>query len=104
MNTHTWNSRDRARELLARCDEEIGDASGAALLQAEFSRVLDSDSAIALLDVGQFCRAFALAATELALGNRGAWTRESVLQLAEMCYHHGDSAEGDALVDMAEGM
>jgi hypothetical protein len=93
--------RERARELLGRCSEEVGDRASAAVLQAEFMRVLDTESAIALLDAGQFCRAFALAAAELARSEPSVWSPERLEQLADMCFHNGDSDEANALLDLA---
>lgn len=101
MTKQPYKLGETARELLLRCDEEIGDAGRAAVLQSEFVRALDAESAITLLDEGQFCRAFALAAAQLAVDEPRLWPRDRLLQLADMCYHNGDSREGDELVEIA---
>ena len=97
-----WDSIGRASDLLKQCQEEVGDPARAAVLRSEFARALDSESAIALLDVGQFCRAFALAAARLAVEESSAWPRERLIQLADMCFHFGDSTEGESLVAVAD--
>jgi hypothetical protein len=97
----TWEPIGRARELLRRCSEEVGDSGRAAVLTSEFVRVLDPTSAMALLDEGQFCRAFAMAATQLARAEPSLWSKAQLTQLADMCFHNGDSGDGDELLDLA---
>lgn len=97
---NAWDPVDRARDLLRQCSEEVGDRGRAAVLQSEFARLLSPEDAMALLDEGQFCRAFALAAAHLALSNPAHWSAERLIQLADMCYHNGDAAEADALLDV----
>lgn len=96
-----WDRIGRTRELLRRCSEEIGDAARAAVLTSEFTRVLDSSAAIALLDDGQFCRAFALAASQRAFEEPDRWLYEDLIRLADMCFHNGDSEEGERLLALA---
>jgi hypothetical protein len=101
--TSAWDPIGRAKELLTHCHEEVRDASRTAVLRSEFAQTLDSDVAITLLDEGQFCRAFALAAAQVAMEHPSSWPKARLLQLADMCFHNGDTDQAEGLMALVDG-
>lgn len=86
------------KELVAACEEEIGDPAQAAVLRSEISRRLTPRIATSVIDTAQFCRAFALGAADAVARDPGPWPTDTLAQLAEMCFHNGDLSEAEELL------
>lgn len=56
------------------------------------------------LNRGQFCRAVIPAASDSAIVSSGQWPTTALGQPAEMCFHNGDNAEGDRLLELVATM
>jgi hypothetical protein len=76
--------------LLSRCDEESLSAEHAQDLRAAFSAAATEDGVLQVLVQGQFCRAFALGAADVARREGYAWSLPALMPIGQYCLFNGD--------------